>query len=199
MGSKPGDLPDPPRKSFMRGGISFGGNAYAGAAAGFRYPPIRNIRRVFMFGKRGKILVATALALLIVAVAFVGCDGLKELGKPVIETGDKSVTVIIADDAYPVKTGSNYVHDLLVELKEAGEIEYEFHDTQYGAFIDKLGELVGTEDYSKWIAIYVDSDDAELITPGFDVTVDGKTYHSASLGASGLPVKNGVTYLFLQQ
>lgn len=153
-----------------------------------------------MFKKQSKIfaIVAVIAILTVTFAALAGCDSLKELGRPVIETGDKDATVIIGEDSYFVKTDAVYVHDLLLQLKEAEKIEYEFEDGQYGVFITKLGSLVGTADYSKWIGIYVDSDAEDIITPGYDLTVDGKTYHSASLGASTLPVRSGVTYLFHQ-
>ncbi len=154
-----------------------------------------------MFKKGSKIFaVIVVLALIaLLAATFVGCGNLDKLGKPVIETGSKQATVIIGEDSYLVKTDAIYVHDLLLELKEAGKIEYKFDMGEYGAFVTKLNGLVGTADYKQWIGVYVDSDDAELIMPGYDETVNGKTYHSASLGVSGLPVRDGVTYLFLQQ
>ena len=185
----------------MRGGIvRRERKVFKADASAFFACPSEEHTEGLMFKKGNKIFAAVVVALLIAVLAatFVGCGKVKDLGKPVIETGDKQATVIIGEDSYLVKTDAVYVHDLLLQLKEAGKITYEFDETEYGAFIKKLGKLEGTADYSKWIGVYVDVDAADLITPGYDVTVNGKTYHSASLGVSSLPVRSGVTYLFYQ-
>ena len=185
----------------MPRGISFGGSVKIFADASAVFATLRKEHTEgIMFKKGSKIFAAVVVTLLIAVLAatFVGCGKIKDLAKPVIETGDKEATVIIGEDSYFVKTDAVYVHDLLVQLKEAQKITYEFDETQYGAFIKKLNKLEGTADYSKWIGVYVDVDSADIITPGYDVTVDGKTYHSASLGVSSLPVRNGTTYLFAQ-
>lgn len=149
--------------------------------------------------KLNKIFIVALVALLALSLlAFVGCDKLKDLGKPVIETGEKEATVIIGEDSYFVKTDAEYVHDLLVELKEAGEIEYDFDVTEYGAYIKKLGSLDPTKSQNSFIALYHDIDDDSLIDYEYGSTVkyDGKDFHSASVGASSMPVRSGAKYLF---
>ena len=42
---------------------------------------------------------------------------------------------------------------------------------------------------------YHDIDDITLYTPGHDLERDGKTYFSASVGVSSLPLRDGATYL----
>lgn len=153
---------------------------------------------MFKSGKKFFAVIAVLALVALLAATFVGCAELDKLGKPVIQTGNKRASVIIGEDSYLVETNAEYVHDLLVELKESGVIDYEFDMGAYGAFVTKLNGLVGTSDYSRWIGVYVDSDDVDIASPGFDETVAGKTYHMASFGVGSLPVREGVTYLFLQ-
>ena len=151
-----------------------------------------------MSKKINKIVVVAVVALLALSLmTFAACDKLKDLGRPVIETGDKEATVIIGEDSYYVKTGANYVHDLLVELKAAGEITYEFSISQYGAYIEALGNL-NLDEQGAFIAVYHDIADDTLIDYeyGTTLTVDGKEFHSSIFGVSELPVYSGATYLF---
>ncbi len=152
-----------------------------------------------MFGKRNKIFATLALIALvaILAAAFAGCGNLKKLGAPVIETGEKEATVIIGEDSYFVKTDAEYVQDLLVQLKEAGKITYEYHDGQYGAYIDSLGSLKPSG--NSFVSVYHDIDDLTLYDPAWDepITRGDKTFHSSSYGVESLPVRSGATYLFV--
>ncbi len=147
--------------------------------------------------KLGKILVIAVVALLALSLmTFAGCDKLKDLGKPVIETGDKQATVIIGEDSYLVKTDAIYVHELLVQLKDANIIKYEFSESEYGAYIVALGGLSLGE--RAFVAVYHDIDDDTLIDYeyGTSLTYGGKQFHSSNLGVSALPVYDGASYLF---
>ncbi len=152
-----------------------------------------------MFKKGNKFFAAVVVALLIAVLAatFVGCGKVKDLGKPVIETGDKQATVIIGENSYLVKTDAVYVHDLLVQLKEAGKITYEFQESEYGAYILSLGSLKPSG--NSYVSVYHDIDDLTLYDPAWDAPIKkgDKTFHSASLGVSSLPVRSGATYLFV--
>lgn len=152
-----------------------------------------------MFKKGSKIFVAVALVALfaLLAATFVGCGKLKDLGAPAIETGDKEATVIIGEDSFFVKTDAVYVHDLLLQLKEAGKIEYEFQDSEYGAYILSVGSLKPSG--NSYVSVYHDIDDITLYDPAWDTPIEreGKTFHSASLGVGSLPVKSGATYMFV--
>lgn len=154
-----------------------------------------------MFKKRSKFFAYSLVAILtlVALVSLVACGGLNDLGKPNTQDGVKQATIIIGAQTYSVQTEAEYLHDALLELKAAGKIEYEFTLGEYGAFVTKLNELEGTANYSKWIGVYVDSDDSELASPGYDETVDGKVYHSANLGVSDMPLLDGLTYVFLQK
>ncbi len=145
------------------------------------------------------IKVAMILTLIMALSIFVACDKIKNLGAPETEVGEKSVTVIIGNQKYSVNTDAEYVHNLLLEMKETSGIIYEFSDSEYGATIEKLNALENdSASWTKWIGVYHDIDDVELITAGFDEEYDGKTYCSSSLGVENLPVRNGATYYFKQ-
>lgn len=145
------------------------------------------------------ITIALILTLIMALSIFVACDKIKDLGAPETEVGSKSVTVIIGEDKYSVTTDAEYVHELLLEMKETKGITYEFSDSAYGATIEKLGALENDSvTWTKWIGVYHDIEEMDLIAVGFDVEYDGKTYHSSNLGVETLPVKNGATYYFKQ-
>ncbi len=145
-----------------------------------------------MFVKGKKILaIALCLALAFCALALAACGDNTE-------AGTKSVTIIIGDDVFSEETEALYVHDLLEEMCERGDIEYEFEMDTYGATVEKLNNLLSTSDWTMWIGVYIDVDDVELISPGYETTHQGKTYYSSGLGVSSLPVMDGVTYLFVQ-
>ena len=147
-----------------------------------------------------KLLTIVAIIAIVSCLVLVGCDKLKDAGKPAAEEGAKSVTILLQNgngySSYTAKTSAEYVQDLLVELKNAGVFAYEFHNTEYGAFMDVLGTMHPNSDNYEYIMFYHDINDAELIYPGYDVEYDGKTYSSASLGVSSFPVRDGATYLF---
>ncbi len=115
-----------------------------------------------------------------------------------VEDGEKTVTIIIGDSVIEERTDAVYMHDLLQEMSEEGDVEYEWEDGAYGATVMRLNELVTSTDWTSWIGYYIDLNDVSLISPGYDVEHEGKTYYSAAMGVSILPVKDGVTYLFLQ-
>lgn len=153
-----------------------------------------------MLSKRAKFTLSILLVILVLvsAVGFVACDGLRNAGKPGAQTGEKAITVIVGDESISASTTAEYMHQLLVELDTASKLQYEYTDGQYGATITKLNDLVTTPDWSKWIGVYHDINDVTLYDPQYDTTVNGKTYHSSSVGASSLPIKSGATYLFVQ-
>ncbi len=150
--------------------------------------------------KKSTIITVSIILTLVLAMSiFVACDKIKNLGAPETEVGEKTVTVIIGEDKYAVTTDAEYVHDLLLEMKEKGKIVYEFSDSAYGATIEKLNALENDSvTWTKWIGVYHDVEEMDLISAGFDVEYDGKTYHSSNLGVETLPVRNGATYYFKQ-
>lgn len=148
--------------------------------------------------KRVLIFTTVFILILSLALAFAGCDKLKDLGAPKPEEGGKSITLIVGEETYSVYTTAEYLHDLLCELDEKGTIEYKYDDSGAYLAITKVNELVTTPDWSKYVAIYLDSEDPLYVGFTGDVTVSGKTYHYANLGAESLPVLDGVTYVLLQ-
>lgn len=153
-----------------------------------------------MFKKNAKILLILLVVALLVtsALCLCACDGLKDFGKPAPDEGSKSVSVVIGEQSYSLKTDAEYVQDLLVEMKDAGKIQYEFSTSQYGAYMTRLNDLSPSSS-SEWIAVYHDIDDMTLkdMQYGEAIQKGGKSYFTASLGVSSLPVRNGASYLFI--
>ncbi len=148
-----------------------------------------------MFRTKSKWLIALLLVLVLSVsmLCFVACNDNDDT-----QEGVKNIKVVIGEKSLSVSTDEEYVHDVLVELKEEGKIVYEFEMGQYGATIMKLDTFETTADWSKWIAVYHDINDITLYDPQYDIQQDGKTYHSSSLGVSSLAVQDGATYLFVQ-
>lgn len=149
-----------------------------------------------MFRTKSKWLIALLLVLVLSVsmLCFVACNDDNDDA----QEGEKSITVVIGDKSLRVSTDDEYVHEVLVDLDEEGKIVYEFNMGQYGATIMKLDSFETTTDWSKWIAVYHDINDITLYDPQYDIQQGGKTYHSSSLGVSTLPIKDGATYLFVQ-
>lgn len=148
-----------------------------------------------------KILAIVAILVLAMSMVFVGCNKLKDAGKPEAEVGTKTVTILLQNgdkyDKYVATTEKEYVQDVLVELKNAEKFVYDFHNTEYGAFIDKLGTMSPDSSKGEYIFVFHDINDASLV--GFwtePVIYDGRYYVNASLGVSSLPVRDGASYLF---
>lgn len=147
-----------------------------------------------MFNGKNKIAIVCLLVLVLCvsAVCMCACDASNT------QEGEKSVVLIVGTQEISVKTDALYLHDLLVELNDAGRITYEFSTSEYGAVVSKLNDLETTLDWSKWIGVYHNIDDITLYTPGYDITINGNTYFSSSCGVSALVVLDGATYVFVQ-
>ena len=151
-----------------------------------------------------KILAIVAIVVLAMSLVLVGCDKLKDAGKPEAEVGNKEITLIIGvGEEYAtvvVKTYQEYMAGLLLELKLRGKIEYESSQGAYGTFVESLNNIRPAS-ASEWVAVYHDIDDVTLRAdigewPMANAEYNGKTYFSSSVGVDSLPLRNGHTYYF---
>jgi len=143
--------------------------------------------------------VVVFILLLVLVVSFTACD-LKDLGKPESEQGNKEVSVIVGETKYMVKTDTEYVDDLLLEMKNNGQISYTIVTSEYGDYLTAIGDLSAGS--SSFISVYHDIDDditlidkSEWASPNY--TYENKTYFPSNVGISSLPVKNGHGYAFV--
>ncbi len=133
--------------------------------------------------------------ILVFSLALFACDVTPE------NTGEKSVTIIIGDDTYTLKTSKAYVHDALCELRDTQGVNYVFEDGPYGATIIGLNGLYTTVDWSKYVSTYHTIDDVtirDMSSYATDFEMGGKTYYTSGVGVSSLPLVDGATYLFKQ-
>lgn len=136
------------------------------------------------------LIVLVFVLACVFAVALVACD------RGGANTEEITVRLIIGDgESVAVTTDAPYLYDMLKEYCEANDIALEGEDGAYGFFLTRVGELV--QDGGKYIMIYHDIEDVTLYTPGYDMQLGGKTYHSASLGVSSLPLRDGATYAII--
>lgn len=161
--------------------------------------------------KRTFILAVCAVLLVcVLSFALVACnDGLKnkldqwqqDTSGSSPEEGKKTVEIIVGDEVFSLQTETEYVMDALIELKETGKISVlEYTTGQYGAMIQKLGNLV--PDANSYITFYhtvneeglkgADWETGEIIT----IEYNGKTYYYANLGVSSFPLRDGASYRF---
>ena len=149
-----------------------------------------------------KILAIVAILVLAMSMVFVGCDKLKDAGKPEAEVGNKEVTLIIGQGeeftTLTVKTYQNYLSGLLSELQLRGKITYDSEPSTYGTFIKSINNVV-PQSTSESVGIYHDIDDVTLRAdksewPMPNKEYGGKEYYSSSVGADSLPLREGHTY-----
>ena len=137
-----------------------------------------------------KILAVVAILVLVASVVFVACGNK--------DNSEKSIVILVQHgegfDSFELTTNKAFLADALEELKVQGKLTY----TIDGTALTALNDLVTTSDWSKWIAVYHDIDDIALYFPDYDYEYSGRTFHSSSKGVLDCPLKNGATYLFLQ-
>ena len=144
-----------------------------------------------------KILTIVAIIALVASFVFVACN--KDA------KGDsKTVTLIIGvGESYVTlteTTDNEYMAGLLLELKEAGKIQYEWENGSYGTYMLSLNNI-NPQGQSEWVAVYHDIDDVTLRAdigewPMPNAEYNGKTYYSSSAGVDLLPLIDGHTYYF---
>ena len=131
-----------------------------------------------------KISKLIAIALLAVtAVCLVGCT-------KKVQTFENSI-VIKADAKYFAIDDDTVFLDYMNKLKEDEQITFTIVD----GMITSINGVENPADWSKCWMLYTDDEEYANSAWG-EVTVDGKTYYSATLGAESLPIKDGKTYVW---
>jgi hypothetical protein len=148
-----------------------------------------------------KNLIMTAVILIVGAgVIWGGIYVYNNYIRPPAEEGEKTVTIIVINvDGAPTvieaTTEADYLHDLLIELAAEGRLVYEFTvHLEWGVMLDRLGSLV---DGAGGLFIFSYSDDTENTNQSFGTLEHNeKTFVANGFGVSGMPVKDGHTYVF---
>ena len=125
------------------------------------------------------------LFVLVVAFASFACAGGAVTAK--VDYSAEKETVIAVSEA----DGKATLIDAMKELKADEKLSFESSTSTYGEFITAVGGVeAGATEF--W-AIY--TTDTENANTDISVSVDGRTYYQAMLGASSLVVKKGERYL----
>lgn len=133
-------------------------------------------------------IAVAAVLMCAFAVAFVACDKGGEKN-----TGEVTVNLILGDaESVSVTTDEAYLYGMLQDYCAGHGIALEAEDGAYGFFLTRVGDMVNGD--GSYIMLYHDIDDVTLYTPGYDMEIGGRTYHSSSLGVSQLPLRDGATY-----
>lgn len=147
--------------------------------------------------KLWKALPALLLAAMF-ALCFAACG-------PETEEGDKKVTVKLVQGeetrSFEADTNVLYFSDVFVQLVNEKKVSAEYSYGQYGLFVTKI-DGVKMNDNQYW-ALYSDIEDetvSVLVSSSeFDkpYVLGDKTYYYSHSGASGMPCRDGATYLWV--
>ena len=158
--------------------------------------------------KNTKIIVKLLTIVVIIAIVsclvLVGCDKLKEAGKPEAEEGAKSVTILVGTEeehtTLTVNTDEEYMAGLLLKLQEDGRItNYTYNTSSYGTYVNSINNIPG-EVAGGYVSVYMTINEVGLVDESGwmpPVAVDGKTYYASNVGVDGVPIRDGESYLFL--
>ena len=129
-------------------------------------------------------------ALLIAFAAFAGCTKDSIKGAKLIEKGERLVVIEATE------TGGS-LEDALAKFKEEKLLDYESAMGDYGLYVKKLNGY--TLENNEFVAIYTSLSEYDGIaysnTDWGTYEYNGKTYDSATYGASGLPLIKGEIYI----
>ena len=141
--------------------------------------------------KRKFISVLMLIVVLVLAMAcFVGC-GDEEGGsvKASVIYSDQQSVVIKIDE----KEDNATLIDAMKTLRSEGKFSFESSTSQYGEMITSVNGLVAEGTYY-WACYTTDDEIADTATT---ITIDGKVYYYALVGASMLEVKTGECYVWV--
>lgn len=132
--------------------------------------------------------IITIILLLLLAVLATACD-------PTEFVTDTIEVIQIPSGEY------EYLENLLVALSDAETIELDYSTSEFGIFVTLVKgssiTLASSDSESTYVSIYLNTLDAELVDTAITpIMVNDENYYPAALGASDLPVIEGVKYLF---
>lgn len=142
--------------------------------------------------KQRRILAAFLLAVS-ACLCLAACGG-KASGYELLESGERIVAVKASETNEQVS-----LFDVLLRLREEGEIEFTYSDSEYGAYILSVNGYTPDVSKNEYWAVYttlgeykeVSYSSAEYGTYDYN----GTACASASYGVSGLPMVEGNVYL----
>ena len=98
------------------------------------------------------------------------------------------------------KTNAEYMSGLLLELAEQQKVTYQHSESQYGTYVEALGNIQPASS-NEWVAVYHDIDDVTLrgdlgSWPMENAEYGHITFFSSSVGVDLLPIIDGHIYYF---
>ena len=122
---------------------------------------------------------------LLLALVFVACSN-----------GEAENVVFTADGAKYQITETTTLNDYMNALELDGKLSFTTSSSIYGMFITSVnGVKNGIGGNPCWMVYTDDPDFSDTTDWGTEITIDGKTYKSTTLGISGVIVKSGMTYV----
>ena len=133
-----------------------------------------------------KLLSLTlTLMTLLSTLVFVACSN-----------GEVENVVFTADGAKYQITETTTLNDYMNALELDGKLSFTTSSSIYGMFITSVnGVKNGIGGNPCWMVYTDDPDFSDTTDWGTEITIDGKTYKSTTLGISGVIVKSGMTYV----
>ena len=133
-----------------------------------------------------KLLSLTlVLMTLLSSLVFVACSN-----------GEAENVVFTADGAKYQITETTTLNDYMNALELDGKLSFTTSSSIYGMFITSVnGVKNGIGGNPCWMVYTDDPDYMDTSDWGTEITIDGKTYKSTTLGISGVIVKSGMTYV----
>ena len=130
--------------------------------------------------------ILLTLALFVSTAAFVACGNKEELSETCV--------IKVDADVYEI-TEETTLLEYMEKLSNDGKLTFKSQNGAYGVMIKEINGLAnGLGDNPCWL-LYTD-DEANSDTTWGTYVYEGKTYSSATLGASSLIVKEGCTYIW---
>lgn len=131
-----------------------------------------------------KLLTLTLAIIAVLSTLLVGCNN--EV---------KDVVFTVDATKYEI-TETTTLNDYMGFLEVDGKLSFTTSDSAYGMFITSVnGVKNGIGSNPCWMVYTDDPDYSDTSDWGTEITVDGKTYKSTTLGISGIIVKANATYV----
>ena len=144
-----------------------------------------------------RVLSACALAA-VLALSLFACGA-------ETQEGDKKVTVKLVQgektESFDVDTNVLYFSDVFVQLVNEKKVTAEYEYGKYGLYVTSINgtAMSGTQYWALYSDVADEKVSALVSTSEYDkpYTLDGTVYYSAITGASGMPCRDGATYLWV--
>lgn len=146
-----------------------------------------------------KLLIVLAV-ILIAAVLSAGLYFIFRDKLPDNERG-VSFTLVLRDSegsdmVYQFTTQKSTLFEALIEQKEKKTFELEYSGGDDSPYLNRIGSLDSTSFEQGWLALYTSIEDTAYSDSSWGTaTFQGKILNSCALGASLMPINDGVIYL----